>query len=164
MECAKQIWILPDLRTFSLENIKWAWERLQYNTGTVWIYRLMELIHFLKYTCSSVEGCISGFQYMRKSHYDAVSTRGSHFVPIYLHRKKVPKGYALNFYFIFLKLIFIGVQLIDNVVSVSDVQQSELVLHKYIHLFLDSFPIGPLKYWVGFPWYIVVLISYLFCI
>ena len=97
MECAKQIWILPDLRTFSLENIKRAWERLQYNTGTVWIYRLMEIIHFLKYTCSSVQGCVSGFQYMRKSHYDVVSTRGSHFVPTCLHRNNCQKAIHWNF-------------------------------------------------------------------
>ena len=49
-------------------------------------------------------------------------------------------------YFVFLKLIFIGIQSTYNVVLVSDIQQSELVLHKDIHLFLDSSPIGPLKY------------------
>ena len=50
--------------------------------------------------------------------------------------KKYQKAMHWIFILFFFKLIFIGVQLIDNVVSVSDVQQSELVLHKYIHLFL----------------------------
>ena len=46
--------------------------------------------------------------------------------------------------FLFLK-IFIGVQLIYNVVFVSGVQQSESVIHTHIStlflFFLDSFPI-----------------------
>ena len=49
-------------------------------------------------------------------------------------------------YFVFFKLIFIGIQSTYNVVLVSDIQQSELVLHKDIHLCLGSSPIGPLKY------------------
>ena len=38
------------------------------------------------------------------------------------------------------KIIFIGVQLIYNVVLVSAVQQSESVIHIHISTLLDSFP------------------------
>ena len=36
---------------------------------------------------------------------------------------------------------FIGVQLIYNVVLVSSVQQSDSVIHIYMHSFSDSFPL-----------------------
>ena len=45
----------------------------------------------------------------------------------------------------FLKLIFIGVSLIYNVVFVSAVRGSESVIHMNISTFLDSFPIKIIK-------------------
>ena len=49
------------------------------------------------------------------------------------------KTYRTGFLFVFLFLIFIGVQVICNVVSVSAVQKSESVIHTHIstHLFFS---------------------------
>ena len=56
-----------------------------------------------------MEGYTSGFQYMRRSSCNAIYTTGSHFVQMYLQRRKYQKAIAqILFYFIFCFLFLIN--------------------------------------------------------